>query len=150
MIAEKARFRSAKKLERLVGYRLPMSAFHGTTLEAISGRLNFDYLDPVVRTQLLSFFDDFLKCDCKESPLCDCPAKKFATLVIELRERGLEHRQISSYLLDEYGIEMYPTDLLSFLEDSVHVLEAIRDIAGLDKRMELEKKADEHIALIAR
>ena len=45
---------------------------------------------------------------------------------------------------------MYPTDLLSFLEDSVHVLEAIRDIAGLDKRDELEQKADEHIALIAR
>ncbi len=127
-----------------------MSAFHGTTLEAISDRLNFDYLDQAVRDQLLSFFDDFLTCDCKESPLCDCPAKKFAILIIELRERGLEHRQISSYLLDEYGLDMYPTDLLSFLEDSVHVLEAVRDIAGLDKRIELAQKANEHIALIAR
>ncbi len=127
-----------------------MSAFHGTTLEAISDRLNFDYLDQAVRDQLLSFFDDFLTCDCKESPLCDCPAKKFAILIIELRERGLEHRQISSYLLDEYGLDMYPTDLLSFLEDSVHVLEAVRDIAGLDKRVELAQKANEHIALIAR
>lgn len=150
MIAEKARFRSARKLERLVGYRLPVSAFHGTTLEAISGRLNFDFLDPSVRTQLLSFFDEFLKCNCKESPLCDCPARKFATLIIELRERGLDHRQISSYLLDEFGIEIYPADLLSYLEDSVHVLEAIRDIANLEKRAVLATKAREHIDLIAR
>jgi superfamily II helicase len=150
LIAEKARFRSARKLERLVGYRLPVSAFHGTTLEAISARLNFDYLDPSVRTQLLSFFDEFLRCSCKESPLCDCPARKFAALIIDLRERGLDHRQISSYLLDEFGIEIYPADVLSYLEDSVHVLEAIRDIACLDKRDALEKKANEHISLIAR
>jgi superfamily II helicase len=150
VIAEKARFRSARKLERLIGYRLPVSAFHGTTLEAISGRLNFDFLDPTVRTQLLSFFDEFLRCNCKESPLCDCPARKFATFIIELRERGLDHRQISSYLLDEFGVEIYPADLLSYLEDSVHVLEAIRDIANLEKRVVLETKAREHIDLIAR
>jgi superfamily II helicase len=150
VIAEKARFRSARKLERLIGYRLPVSAFHGTTLEAISGRLNFDYLDPTVRAQLLSFFEEFLKCNCKESPLCDCPARKFATLIIDLRERGLDHRQISSYLLDEFGIEIYPADVLSYLEDSVHILEAIRDIACLEKRELLATKAREHISLIAR
>jgi superfamily II helicase len=150
VIAEKARFRSSRKLERLVGYRLPVSAFHGTTLEAVSGKLNFDHLDPTVRAQMLSFFEEFLRCRCKESPLCDCPARKFASLIIDLRERGLDHRQISSHLLDEYGIEIYPADILSFLEDSVHVLEAVRDIAGLEKRDQLQAKANDHIGLIAR
>lgn len=150
MIAEKARFRSSRKLERLVGYRLPVSAFHGTTLEAISGKLNFDFLDPTVRAQLLSFFDEFLRCTCKESPLCDCPARKFASLIIDLRERGLDHRQISSYMLEEFGIEIYPADILSYLEDSVHVLEAVRDVATLENREQLKTRANEHISLIAR
>jgi superfamily II helicase len=150
VIAEKARFRSSRKLERLVGYRLPVSAFHGTTLEAISGKLNFDFLDPTVRAQLLSFFDEFLRCTCKESPLCDCPARKFASLIIDLRERGLDHRQISSYMLEEFGIEIYPADILSYLEDSVHVLEAVRDVATLENREQLKTRANEHISLIAR
>jgi len=150
VIAGKARFRGIKKIERLVGYRLPTSAFHGTTLEAISSRLNFDYLDPAVRTQLLSFFDDFLRCDCKESPFCDCPPKKFATAIIELRERGLDHRQISRHLLDEYGLDIYPADVLSFLEDSVHVLEAVRDIARLSGKEALAESAGSHIDLISR
>ena len=78
------------------------------------------------------------------------PERKFAREIIELRETGLDHRQIASFLLDEYGIDIYPADLLSFLEDSVHVLEAIRDIAALQNRTALLANAEEHIALIER
>jgi superfamily II helicase len=67
-----------------------------------------------------------------------------------LRENGLDHRQISSFLRDEYGIEIFPADVLSFLEDSVHVLEAISDISRLKGRQELAKKTDDHIRLIER
>ncbi len=49
-----------------------------------------------------------------------------------------------------YGIEMFPTDILSFLEESVHVLEAISDVARLKGREELAKRTDEHIRLIER
>lgn len=150
MIADKARFRSSRRLERIVGYRLPLSAFHGTTLEAISSKLNFDHLDPTTREQLLSFFDAFLKCKCRDSPLCGCPERKFTRLIIELRENGLDHRQISGYLLDEFGIDIYPADLLSFLEDAVHVFEAIRDIACIQQKEGLQKSVEEHIALIER
>ncbi|MCX6686997.1 MAG: DUF5814 domain-containing protein, partial [Methanoregula sp.] len=79
-----------------------------------------------------------------------CPEKKFAQKVLELRENGLDHRQISAFLLDEYGIEIFPADILSFLEDSVHVLEAISDISRLKGRKELAKKTDDHIRLIER
>jgi superfamily II helicase len=119
-------------------------------LEALSSGINFDAFDFAVREQLLAFFNDFLRCTCRDSPLCGCPEKKFAQKVLELRENGLDHRQISAFLLDEYGIEIFPADILSFLEDSVHVLEAISDISRLKGRQELVKKTDDHIRLIER
>jgi superfamily II helicase len=150
LIADRARFRIAKRIERLAGYRLPDRAFNGTMLEALSSGINFDAFDFAVREQLLAFFNDFLRCTCRDSPLCGCPEKKFAQKVLELRENGLDHRQISAFLLDEYGIEIFPADILSFLEDSVHVLEAISDISRLKGRQELAKKTDGHIRLIER
>lgn len=150
MIAERARFRYSKKIERAVGYRLPDQAFSGTMLDAIFSHLAFDRLDHTLKEQILSFFDSFLRCKCRDAPLCGCPERKFSREIIELRESGLDHRQISEYLLDEYGIDIYPADILSFLEESVHVLEAIRDIAVLKDIPLLMKAAQEHIDLIER
>jgi superfamily II helicase len=150
LIADRARFRHAKKLERLAGYRLPELAFSGAMLETLCSKINYDVLDFYVREQILSFFNDFLRCECRDSPLCGCPEKKFAKKVIELRENGLDHRQIAAALLDEYGIELFPMDILSFLEESVHVLEAISDVSRLEGKGELAKKTDEHIRLIER
>jgi len=150
LIADRARFRNAKKLERLAGYRLPELAFSGNMLETLCSHLNYDALDYGVREQILAFFNDFLRCNCRDSPLCGCPEKKFAQKVIELRENGLDHKQISTYLLDEYGIEVFPADILSFLEDSVHVLEAISDVARLQGQSALAEKTAGHIRLIER
>ena len=63
---------------------------------------------------------------------------------------GLNHKEISRHLLDEYGIELFPADILSFLEDSVHILEAVRGVAGLAKEDDLVKKTDTHIKEISR
>ncbi|MDD1710933.1 MAG: DUF5814 domain-containing protein [Methanoregulaceae archaeon] len=150
MIAGRARFRYARKIERAVGYRIPDLAFHGATLDALSSRLNTERLDNVLKEQVLSFFNSFLRCNCRDSPHCGCPEKKFAREIIELRENGLDHRQIAGYLQDEYGIDLYPADILSFLEESVHVLEAIRDVASLMKKTDLERSASDHIELIER
>jgi superfamily II helicase len=150
LIADRARFRHAKKLERLAGYRLPELAFSGTMLETLSSRIDYDSLDYAVREQILAFFNEFLRCNCRDSPLCGCPEKKFAKKVIEIRVNGLDHRQIAAYLLDEYGIELFPADILSFLEESVHILEAISDVSRLQGRDNLTKKTDDTIRLIER
>ncbi|HJJ86211.1 MAG TPA: DUF5814 domain-containing protein, partial [Methanocorpusculum sp.] len=63
---------------------------------------------------------------------------------------GLNHKEISRHLIDEYGIELFPADILSFLEDSVHLLEAVRSVADLAGEEELVKKTDRHIREISR
>jgi len=150
VIAEKARFRHARRLERLVGFRIPDQAFHGATLETVSSRLNFDRLDHTLHDQLVRFVHAFLRCKCRDAPLCGCPERKFTREILELRENGLDHRQISQYLIEEYGIDIYPADILSFLEDSVHVLEAIADIARLENLPGLSLAASDHIRNLER
>lgn len=150
MISDRARFRIAKRIERLAGYRLPDRAFSGTMLTTLTSGINFDAFDFAIREQLLNFFNDFLRCSCRDSPLCGCPERKFALKILELRENGLDHRQIASFLRDEYGIEVFPADVLSFLEDSVHVLEAIEDVARLKNRPDLADRTGRHIRLIER
>jgi superfamily II helicase len=148
VIANKARFRAARRLERAAGFRLPDHAFSGAFLESVERAINFEGLDRRTREQLLAFFRDFMDCRCRDAPFCGCPERKFVLTIIEFREMGLDHRQISGHLLDEYGIDLYPADILSFLEDSVHMLEAIRDVAELQGREELAENAIEHIKKI--
>lgn len=148
MIADRARFRAVRKLERATGMRIPDLAFHGAFLEAVSSGINFEYLDGPLRAQLLEFVREFLSCGCRDSPDCGCPERRFARKVLELREEGLDHRQISAQLLEEYGIDLYPADILSYLEESVHVLEAIREVAAIQGRKSLGGNCDRHLRMI--
>ncbi|HOT94331.1 MAG TPA: DUF5814 domain-containing protein [Methanoregulaceae archaeon] len=150
MIADKARLRSIRRLERIAGFRLPDRAFHGVVLDTLVSRLDFDRLDPTTREQLLEFIGDFLRCDCRKAPHCGCPERRFAATVLELRESGLDHRQISAHLDEVYGIELFPADILSYLEDSVHVLEAIEKVAVLLDRPSVAAGARTHIKALER
>jgi len=150
VIASRARFRYIKKLQRAAGHRLPDGAFHPANLEAITGSMNIDSLDPGTRDQVLRFFKDFLDCKCRDSPLCGCPERKFVISILELREMGLDHKDIHRHLLDEYGIDLFPADILSFLEDSVHLLEAVRSVANLAGQKDLVQLSDGHIRNISR
>ena len=147
MIASRARLRYHRQLGKLVGYRLPEGAFHGAVIEVLYS-IPYDAFDRSTREQIMAFLKAFVQCNCKDQPLCGCPERKFAIEVIELRESGLDHRQISEVLLDEFGIEIYAADLLSFLEESVHLLEAIRDVAEQTGVRELQIRTEDHIEAI--
>ena len=150
MIAGRARFRYIKKLQRAAGYRLPDVAFHPANPEAITGSMNIDRLDPGTRDHVLRFYQDFPACNCRHSPLCGRPERHFVIDTPQLRQLDLNHKEIHNHLLDEYGIDLFPADILSFLEDSVHLLEAVRSVADLAGQKDLVKLSDEHIRQIAR
>jgi superfamily II helicase len=145
VIAGRARFPGVRKLERATGLRLQDQVFSGAFLEVISSGVNLRSLDAVLRDQIRNILHDFVSCGCRDAPLCGCPERLFAARIIELRESGLDHRQISNQLLEEYGISVYPADIFSFLEDSVHVLEALRDVARLRGEEALAGRCEEQI-----
>jgi len=148
LIAGRARFAGIRKLERTTGLRIPDLVFHGAFLETISSGVNLRSLEGRLREQIRNLLHDFVSCGCRDAPGCGCPERRFAARVIELRETGLDHRQIADQLLEEYGIALYPADILSYLEDSVHELEALRDVARLRGEEALAGKCEEHIRLI--
>ncbi|MBN1433057.1 MAG: RNA helicase [Methanomicrobiaceae archaeon] len=150
MITSKAKFRGAKKLRHIVGFRVPESVFRGPFLEAVSACINYQKLDRRVKEQLIHFFKDFLDCKCRQNPLCGCPERKFVKMIIDLRISGLDHRQISEVILDEYGIELTPADILSFLESSVHILESIKDISAIEGKGELSAETARLISSVSR
>lgn len=150
MISQKARFKAAKKLQNIVGYRVPEFAFKGQFLEAVSACVDYQRLDKHLKQQLNNFFKTFLNCRCKTNPLCGCAERKFAAEILELRMTGLNHRQISDFLLDEYGIYLFPADILSYLEGSVHVLEAIKDVAVIENNENMIASSVKAIADIER
>jgi superfamily II helicase len=150
LIASRARFSGIRRLERATGLRLPDQAFHGAFLEAISSGVNLRSLEGSIREQIGNILHDFVSCGCRDAPGCGCPERRFAARIIGLRESGLDHRQIAEQLLEEYGISTYPADILSFLEDSVHGLEALRDVARLKGEADLAAGCEEHIRLIVR
>ncbi|MCL2460644.1 MAG: DUF5814 domain-containing protein [Euryarchaeota archaeon] len=149
MFPAKAKLVYAKKLGSVVRYRVPDGAFHGTVLELLASGTGLEQLDNRSRDQYLAFFRAFINtCSCKTRPFCGCPERLFIREVIELRQSGWTHKEIADYLLDEYGIALYPTDILSFLEESVHVLEAIHRVSMLSDRPEVSASAASHITLI--
>lgn len=150
MIASRAKFRGAKKLQKIVGFRVPEYVFKGPFLEAVSACMNYDRLDRRLKEQLVNIFSDLLDCRCRQNPLCGCPERKFVKMIVELRISGLDHRQISEVILDEYGIDLSPADILSFLESSVHMLETVKDIASIEGKKDLSVKTTEIVASIAR
>jgi len=150
VIADRARFRSSRKIERVTGLRLPDRVFNTAFLEAVAPAMGNRSLDAHVREQLLNIHRDFLACKCRDNPNCGCPERKFAKTIVEYRETGLDHRQIAETILEEYGIEVFPADLLSFLEESVHVLEVIREVARIEGRTDLMKETDRHIREVER
>ncbi len=148
MIASKARIKFNRRLTKQLGYRIPEGAFHRAVLDALATQVVFELLDHTTREQIIAFHKAFLDCSCSQHPFCGCPEQKFAKEIIELRESGLSHHDISIYLLDIYGIEIFPADILSFLEDTVHLLEAIEEIAGLEKQEVLVSRTQDHISCI--
>ena len=56
MIAGRARFRHAKKIERLTATVITEFAFYPVMLETITTRFNFDALDFAIREQAPEFF----------------------------------------------------------------------------------------------
>ena len=119
-------------------------------LETITTHFNFDALDYAIREQLLHFFNDFSGASARTHRYAAARKKNLQKKSLNCVKTASTTRQIGAYLSDEYGIEIFPADVLSFLEDSVHVLEAISDVAHLSGEDVLAAKTVEHIRLIER
>lgn len=103
----------------------------------LSQRSFFDILyDPILfsrinlkyRELLIKISKDFICCNCKNIPYCDCIEKKISIKIISLRIEGYNIKDIISFFEEEYGFSTFKGDLLFYLENIIRLIDAIEKI----------------------
>ncbi|MBU7032451.1 MAG: DEAD/DEAH box helicase, partial [Theionarchaea archaeon] len=82
---------------------------------------------------LLAFF----ACDCRDSPYCDHPHWNISKEICTQRMKGWSPRRICTYFRQEFGLLLYPGDIFSYLDTTIHNLEAIERIAQVFSREDI-------------
>jgi helicase len=128
-VFDQAFFAGADRIAASLNVRLPSRVFQGAAMEmALSGE-SLARLDNATRQKLINFASEFLSCECKYTPYCGCPEKKFSKKLFDLRHEGLSPGRMIDALTAQYGVFAYPSDLLEYLESSVRHLEAVVEVA---------------------
>jgi len=86
---------------------------------------------------------DLLACGCRDSPHCQCPPRKLSAMILRLRTSGLSPEAISNEIMERYGIEAYPGDVLEYLNDAARLSEALCRLSEILDRRRLADKSHE-------
>ncbi|MEW6010878.1 MAG: DUF5814 domain-containing protein [Euryarchaeota archaeon] len=116
-----------------------------STLDIISSGENLVKLDVGLQETVLNIQIDFMSCECKERPFCDCLQRELSSKIIKSRLNGYDPLDISRRLLNRYQIQAYPGDIFSWLDRVVRMLDAVKRIANATHN---HKKAKECSRLI--
>ena len=110
--------------------------FSGEVLEKLENADSVSRLPSQGREMILKIMMAFFACDCGD-PFCEHPAQEFARLVLDLRMSGMSPRAISAHFGKEYDLLLYAGDIFSYLDQTVHKLEAVGRIASAMGRSEV-------------
>ena len=120
-----------------MGVRVPKKVFSGATLDLLfTGEI--EKIDQAFRPYIYAFAKDFLDCDCESNPYCEHPERKFMNYILRLRGEKRSPKEIVKKMEEDYMIYAYPSDLVTFLDDSIRTLEVLEAMA--DTMGDIEKK----------
>jgi helicase len=103
--------------------------FAESTLDIISSGETINKLDQRFQDALLKIQLDFLRCECKEKPFCQCLQINLSKLILKERLENKDPDEISKKLFKNYQIMAYSGDIYSWLDNIVRLLDAIKRIA---------------------
>ena len=139
-ITDKVYVKNHRRIGSQLETHIPRSAFSGATLDLLYSGEGLSKLDDATQERVLDFAEDFLDCDCESNPYCGHPERKFIRYLLDLRAGGLGPEAIVDVMADDYFVTAYPGDVLSFLDDSVRTLEALEDLANVERNREMERR----------
>ncbi|OED30433.1 DUF5814 domain-containing protein [Methanosphaera sp. WGK6] len=90
----------------------------------VIAKLDSQYVDKLVELQM-----DFLSCNCKERPFCNCFETNISDKIIRQRLHGWSPNRISKFFMTNYNIQIYSGDIFTWLDQVIRSLEAISRIS---------------------
>ncbi|MFW9897380.1 MAG: DUF5814 domain-containing protein, partial [Candidatus Thorarchaeota archaeon] len=127
---------------------LSNNLFSGSVLslmnaEYVKKRKNFsrDFIEFISK-----WISEIFNCNCKDNPYCNCGRINLEKMILDLRiKHKLSIEDISRIFEEEYKILIFKGDLISYLEELIYSLEAIKNIlegvSGLDLEYNEEIKS---------
>jgi superfamily II helicase len=137
--------RLAERISNSLGYPVPSRIFSGGFLDVLSDGDVLQDLDPDTRDRLIEFASRFLRCDCRGAPHCPCAQREFSREVLDLWVELRNLKAVISRLEEDFDAYAYEGDLTDYLDDSLRLLEAVRDVAAQKGKTEIAGKATELI-----
>ncbi len=126
------------KLEHALKSHISSRFFSDGVLETITNMTSVKgKLSPMLMDKIRFWQRNFFDCKCKINPYCLHPKQKISLLVLDLRMEGRGVSQITNILSREYDLMIYPGDLLNWLDEVIHAINAIGRLAKAMKNDEL-------------
>lgn len=107
------------------------SLFSGTTLEKIYFNTRKESLSRHGEEVLINLLTEFFACGCKDAPYCKCPKIEIGKRLLDLRKAKLSPNRISEEFRKEYGLKIFSSDLINWLDSSIRTLETAEKIYAL-------------------
>ncbi len=118
-----------KRLCKILKINLSSRLFADSVLDILSSSDAILKLEPKLKDALINMQIEFLSCECKERPFCDCFQDELSKKIIKYRTLKMDPLEISKRLMRNYQIHTYSGDIFSWLDSIIRTLEAIRRIA---------------------
>ena len=122
--------------------------FSESTLDIISSGEAISKIDKKFQDSLLKLQIDFLRCNCRDRPFCDCLQRGISYYILSQRLNGKDPIDISKNLLKTYQIQAYPGDIFSWLDTYVRNLDAIKRVANAFGKKKIVKATNDLIRII--
>jgi helicase len=90
----------------------------------------------------------FFNCGCKDYPECDHGRVALGRWIVDQRKEGLNPSGIAQELHKKYELWAYPGDILSWLDSLIHNLQAVKRIASVAGKTDLDVEIEGQIERI--
>jgi helicase len=92
--------------------------------------------------------NEFFNCGCRDYPECDHGHVALGQWIVKSRKRGLNPSGIAMELQKKFELWAYPGDILSWLDTLIHKLQAVKRIAAVAGKTDLDVEIEGQIERI--
>ena len=92
--------------------------------------------------------NEFFNCGCRDYPECDHGHVALGQWIVKARKRGLNPSGIAMELQKKFELWAYPGDILSWLDTLIHKLQAVKRIAAVAGKTDLDVEIEGQIERI--